>query len=113
MRILIDIGHPAHVHFFSQPTRMLTQRGHELMLTSRVKEMAPRLLERLGIAHETISAQGDGGLLSLAKELVLRDARLFRAAGRFAPDVMAGIGGIFIAHVGLLKKIPALVFYDT
>jgi len=31
----------------------------------------------------------------------------------FRPDIMAGIGGIFIAHVGRLTGVPSLVFYDT
>lgn len=112
MRVLIDIGHPAHVHFFREPLRALKAEGHELLVTSRVKEMAVALLDALGVAHHTLSVQRPGAL-ALGRELLLRDARLAAVARRFRPDVMAGIGGIFIAHVGALLRIPSLVFYDT
>lgn len=113
MRVLFDIGHPAHVHFFRQPMRLLVARGHEIMVTSRRKEIAVDLLDELGIEHEVLSAEGAGGLRGLAGELVQRDVKLYRHVRRHAPDVMAGIGGIFIAHVGLVTGIPSLVFYDT
>lgn len=113
MKILIDINHPAHVHFFRHPLRLLRERGHDLMVTSREKEMAVHLLEELGIRNELLSSLGKGGVLSLARELLQRDFRLYRVVRDFRPDVMAGIGGTFIAHVGFLTGVPSLVFYDT
>jgi predicted glycosyltransferase len=56
---------------------------------------------------------GRGGALSLLRELLQRDSRLYRVAREFRPHIMAGIGGIFIAHVGRLTGIPSLIFYDT
>jgi len=112
MKVLIDIGHPAHVHFFREPLARLRAQQHEVLVTSRIKEMAVELLDALGVEHVTLSAQR-GGALALGRELLLRDARLLRVARRFRPDVMAAIGGIFIAHVGALTRIPSLVFYDT
>lgn len=111
-RALFDICHPAHVHFFRHPIALLRERGWELLVTSRDKEMALGLLDGLGIAHVPISAQR-GGALGLARELVVRDWRLWRLARRFRPDVMAAIGGTFVAHVGALMRVPALAFYDT
>jgi len=113
VRILIDIGHPAHVHFFKQPMRLLKEHGHEILVTSRVKEIAIELLNELGIEHKTLSSIGKGGTIALLKELVVRDARLYRVVKQFKPDIMAEIGGIFIAHVGKLTGIPSLAFYDT
>lgn len=112
MKVLIDIGHPAHVHFFREPLARLRAQHHEVLVTSRMKEMAVDLLDALGVEHVTLSAQR-AGAMALGRELLLRDARLLRVARRFRPDVMAGIGGIFIAHVGALTRIPSLVFYDT
>ena len=113
MKILIDIGHPAHVHFFLNPIRILQKKGHEIMVTSRDKEMAIQLLNSMHISHVPLSGMGKNGALSLLKELFLRDYRLYKVCRRFKPDVMAGIGGIFISHVGLLTSTPSLVFYDT
>lgn len=113
MKILIDINHPAHVHFFLHPIRILQNRGHGIIVTSRTKEMAVPLLDELGIEHEILSSLGKGGLLSLGRELVQRDAALYRVVKRQRPDAMAAIGGTFIAHVGFVTRIPSLVFYDT
>lgn len=113
MRVLIDIGHPAHVHFFRRPVALLRERGYELIVTSRHKEMAIELLDAFGIPHIPLSVMGKGGALGLLKELCERDFRLVRIVRRWRPDVMAAIGGIFIAHAGLLSRARSLVFYDT
>lgn len=111
MRVLIDIGHPAHVHFFRHPVDALRARGHEILITSRRKEIATDLLDAFGLEHRTLS--GEGGAFGLLGELVLRDWRLTRVVRRWRPDVMAAIGGIFIAHAGWFGRVPSLVFYDT
>lgn len=113
MKILIDINHPAHVHFFRNPARLLVNRGHEVLFTSRDKEIALELLDELGIRHKPLSVLGKRGLFSLGIELIQRDFALYRVVKDFHPDIMAAIGGTFIAHVGTLTHIPSLVFYDT
>lgn len=113
MKILFDINHPAHVHFFRNPIKLLIDRGHEVMVTSRDKEMALDLLEELGIPNRKLSSLGGGGLLSLGKELIQRNLALLKVVREFRPDAMAAIGGTSIAQVGFLMRVPSLVFYDT
>jgi uncharacterized protein len=113
MRILIDIGHPAHVHFFRRPIELLRSHGHDILVTSRIKEIAVELLDALGIQHTILSSKKKGGLISLGMELISRNLRLLKTVREFKPDVMAAIGGVNIAHVGKLTGIPSLVFYDT
>jgi predicted glycosyltransferase len=113
MRFLFDLNHPAHVHFFRHPIRTLLSRGHEVLVTSRMKEIALPLLDELGIQHVVLSAQKKSGAIALFIELITRDWALYKVAKAFRPDVMASIGGTFIAHVGFFTRIPSLVFYDT
>lgn len=113
MRFLIDICHPAHVHFFRHPVSILKDRGHEILITSRVKDVAVPLIENLGWEHLRLSAAGSGKPLGLLKELALRNFALHKVVRKFRPNAMAAIGGIFIAHVGFVSRIPSLVFYDT
>jgi predicted glycosyltransferase len=113
LRILIDIGHPAHVHFFKNPIRLLEHRGHNIVVTSRDKEMALQLLDGLGLEHREISAKNKGGLASLGNELLTRNYRLAKIVRAFKPKIMAAIGGVSIAQVGRLLGVPSLVFYDT
>ncbi len=114
MRILFDIAHPAHVHFFKNPALILKERGHELMITSRDKDVALDLLNELEITHKPISALvKKPSLFGLASELIKRDYALWKVVKKFQPNIMAAIGGTFISHVGLFSRIPSLVFYDT
>lgn len=113
MNLLFDIGHPAHVHFFKHPIQVLLSRGHDITVTSRIKEFTLQLLDEYKINHIPISTHGKRGLFSLAKELVQRDLSLLRIARENNIDLMAAIGGVSIAHVSRLTGIPSLVFYDT
>ena len=113
MRILIDICHPAHVHFFHYPIQLLRERGHDVLITSRDKDIALPLLEELGLPHEKLSAARNTGLVSMARELGQRNLALWRVVRRYRPEVMAAIGGINIAQVGWISRIPSAVFYDT
>ena len=113
MRILFDITHPAHVHFFRNPIRILVDSGHTVKVTSRDKDCTLQLLDRFDISHECLSEQNSGGILGMANELISRDTKLFGAAREFRPDVLAAIGGIWAAQVGWLLRKPSVVFYDT
>ncbi|NOZ10653.1 MAG: DUF354 domain-containing protein [Gammaproteobacteria bacterium] len=113
MRILIDIGHPAHVHFFRNPIKLLSERGHKILILSREKECTLDLLNEYSLDHISISSQGGNGIISLARELVIRNLRLGKIAREFHPHIMAAIGGVSIAQVGRFLGIPSVVFYDT
>ncbi|MFQ5565149.1 MAG: DUF354 domain-containing protein [Paracoccaceae bacterium] len=111
MRVLIDILHPAHVHFFKGFRREMTGCGHEVLITAREKDVAVPLLDRLEIPHQVLSHQRTG--LGLGLEMLTRTARLVSAARQFRPDVMTGIMGPSIAVAGRLLRTPAVIFYDT
>jgi hypothetical protein len=112
MRILVDILHPAHVHFFRHAIHIWEARGHEVCITLRDKDIARTLLDRLGLPYANLGAAGRG-LVGMGIELWRRNRRLWRITRRFRPDVLAGIAGISIAHVGWLCRIPSVVFTDT
>ncbi len=112
MRILVDLTHPAHVHFFRHPIALWRERGHEVFVTSRRKDIAVELLESFGLEHDDLGPARNG-LLGLAVELPLRTARLCRRVWRLRPDVMTAIGGVWVAQAGWLTGVPSVVFYDT
>ena len=110
MRILVDIVHPADVLFFRHPLARLMAEGAQIHVASREKDVACALLDEFGLPHEVASKAGKGSF-GLARELVVRDAAIWRMARRFRPDVMVGFGGVAIAHVGKLTRIPSVSFY--
>ena len=112
LKILLDITHPAHVHFFRNSIAEWKGRGHKIAIATRKKDIATELLDAYGWDYEILSSAGSG-LSGLGKELITRNFRLWKMARRFKPDVMAAIGGVYIAHVGALIRKPSVVFTDT
>lgn len=112
MRVLFEIVHPADVLFFKRPMEMLRDRGDELLILSRHKDVACDLLDALGFTHQPISDAGSG-LVGLARELVARDLATWRAARGFRPDVMVGFGAVALSHVTRVTGIPSVSFYDS
>lgn len=112
-RILIDIAHPAHAHFFHHPARMLIEHGHEVLFTSRDKECARSIIESTGLPHYPLTSPRRQGFIGMARELIERDRELAALVRREKPDLLAALGGTFAAHAGRLTGTPSIVFYDT
>ncbi len=112
MNILIDVIHPAHVHFFRNAIGVFRERGHNVAVTAREKDVTIDLLENYGIEFTVLSKVGSG-LMGLGRELIIRDWRLWRFCRKFRPDVLTGISGMFCAHVGFLMRKPSVVWDDT
>ncbi len=112
MKVLVDILHPAHVHFFRNALYGLVHAGHEVLVTARDKDITLRLLDLYGIEYECISREAStrGGLM---KELLARNFRMARLVRGRRPDVLTSIGGISTAQVGFLTRTRNLIFYDT
>jgi predicted glycosyltransferase len=112
VRILIDITHPAHVHFFRNAIGIWRERGHEVCVVARRKDIAVALLERFGLDHDDLGP-ASGGLWGLGRELLLRGSRLCGRVRRLRPDVVTAVGGVFVAPAAWVCRVPSVIFYDT
>jgi predicted glycosyltransferase len=112
MHILVDISHPAHVHFFHNAVGLWRQRGHEVTIVSRDKDVALELLDQYGYQHFCLS-RARRGLIGLGLELLEHEGRLYRLLRHRAPDVFVEIGGTFVVHAAKLLRRLSVVFYDT
>lgn len=112
MKILVDILHPAHVHFFRNAIDVFRKKGDEVIIVARDKECVTELLDGYGLAYTLISTQ-KRGLFGLVTEMVSRSWKLFLIARKFKPDFMIGIMGPSIAVVGKFLKSKTIIFYDT
>ncbi len=111
MKFVVDILHPAHVHFFRNFIAEMTARGHHCLVTAREKDCAVPLLEAYGIEHQVISKQRTG--VGLGLELIERTLRFISICRPFGPDVLTGIMGPTIALASKLLRCDALICYDT
>lgn len=112
MRILIEVTHPAHVHFFRNAIWEFQQRGHTVAVTAREKDVTVQLLENYKIPYTLLSKIG-GSKFALIGELIIRDVRLWNFCRRFKPDILTGISAVFAAHVGSILRKPVVVWDDT
>ncbi len=110
MRVLFDISHPAHVHFFKHMVHGLEARGHQTRLVARHKDVTTALLDRLGLPYDSVGRSGKKTLFGQARELAERDLRLAAIAREFRPDVIVTRNPAG-AQVGRLLRIPAV--FDT
>lgn len=113
MRILVDITHPADVHFYRRAIQTWRELGHEVLITSRNKGVAIKLLDDFGLAHTQVGKKARGGAAGLALELAERAWILRGIINTFKPDVATGFGGTFVAYACLGKNVPVVVFSDT
>ena len=112
MRILLDITHPAHLHFFRHVVPELQRRGHELKLTGRDKDILRELAEQYGFEIECFGGSPPG-VVGMGRTLIGRKLRLAKIVRGFRPQVLAALGGTFIGALGWSLRVPNVVFYDT
>jgi uncharacterized protein len=112
MRVLFDMGHPAHVHFFRNTIKNLQRDGHDVKITARNKEVTLALLKAYGLEYEN---RGEiyTGMLSKAFGMIKIDLKLLQIAREFKPDVLVGVHNPYVAHVGRVLGKPIIIFTDT
>ncbi|ADE35631.1 DUF354 domain-containing protein [Methanohalophilus mahii] len=112
MNIVVDIIHPAHVHFFKNFIHIMEERGHNVLVTSRNKDVAKNLLDAYDIEYCTLSTC-KSGLLNMGYELIYRDIKLYLKSQSFSPDIFIGEGNPFITHVATLMRKTSILFTNT
>lgn len=112
MRALVDVTHPAHVHLFRPTVERLADRGHDVHVASREKDVTTDLLDAHDLGHVVLSRKR-AGWRGAAREWLGREARLLRFARRLDPDVIVSRLNPAAAHVSRLLDVPNVVFHDS
>jgi len=112
MRIVVDINHPGHVHYFKQFIWEMKERGHEVLITASEKDITFRLLESYHLDFENMGTYG-ASLVSKLANIPIIDIRYYRLMKSFKPNIFVGFGSIRAAHVSFLLRKPCINFEDT
>lgn len=112
MKVLIDLTHPAHVHFWNAVGKELKKRGHQFTMTARDKDVLVELLQKFMLEYKLLSKKGTGKF-GLLKEYIVRQLRLLKFCIKYKPDILAANGGLFVSHIGWLLRKPVVVWDDT
>ncbi len=112
MKILIDIGHPGHVHLFRNFAYEMQKRGHEFLFTCREKEFEIELLKTAGFRfvsfgkkYNTIS----GKLFGLLKFDIMEIIQGLK----FKPDIFMSHGSPYAAHASAVLRKPHISLEDS
>lgn len=112
MRILIDIGHPGHVHLFKNFAFEMKKKGHEILFTCREKEFEIELLEKYNFKYKSFGKKFKT-LIGKIFGLLKFDLLAIFTALRFKPDVFMSHGSIYVAHASFFVRKPHISFEDT
>ena len=112
MKIFIDIGHPAHVHYFRNFMSIMNEKGHTFFITARDKEVVFDLLNHYGLEYCS-RGKGRNGIVGKLLYIVKADRVLYKLAKQFKPDLFLSFASPYAAQTSRLLGKPHIAFDDT
>jgi uncharacterized protein len=111
VKLLFDLGHPAHVHLFRNLINRVRREGGSVCVASRDKDVTVRLCDAYGISHKVISKAYSGNFIDGVKELIIRTIKLSKLAVEFRPDALLGTS-MSIGIIGRILNRPSFIFSE-
>lgn len=111
MRILIEVGHPKHVHLFRPLLKRWKARGDIFQVVTRDKDITHALLDRFGVPYVCLSKQQRSYRSAL--ELLVRWLRCVQWVRCFRADIVLSVAGITTALPSRILGVPNIALTDT
>ena len=112
MKILIDIGHPGHVHYFKNAIKYWEAKGHTVFITARDKGVIKALLQSYGLPFVN-RGRGKDSKLGKLLYMLKADVQLFSVALKFKVDIFLSFSSPYAAQVAFLLGKPHIALNDT
>lgn len=112
MRMVFDVGHPAHVHHFKNVIRKLSKKNHKIMLLSRDKDVAFELLSAYKLDYVAVG-KNYKNLIKKAVNQLMINLKTLKICMKFKPDILVGRASPNLAFASLILSIPFISFSDT
>jgi len=112
MKILIDIGHPAHVHYFRNTIKNLEDKGHSIIVTARDREFVFDLLNSYNISYYN-RGKGKKTIVGKIFDLFRTDFFLLKISLKHRPDLFLSFSSHYAAQVAYLLRKPHIAVNDT
>jgi len=112
MRILIDIGHPAHIHLFKNFAWRMQERGYKILFTCRDRECVLNLLRVYGFVYDNFGkhySSVQGKIFGLAKN----ELQMLNTTIQFKPDIFVSHGSTIAAFTSFIMHKPHIALEDT
>jgi predicted glycosyltransferase len=110
MRVLVDIGHPGHVHLLKNVAKNLEKKGHKVYYSVRDIPVAKRLMDIYGMPYIDLGKKSDS-IIGKAWTVIKQDILLFWYVISHRID-MGLSSGIALPHVSRVTHMKSFVFDD-
>lgn len=110
MNILVDIGHPAHVHLFKETFKELKRNGHDVFLTVKCIPAAEELLNKYEINYLGLGDKKDS-LFGKGFSQIKYNWKIFNIVRKNNIDLGVG-SSITLAHISRLTKMKSIILDD-
>jgi len=112
LKILVDIGHPAHVHLFKHFAWNLIKKGNTVLFTVRAKDINIELLNSYGFNY-IIYGRSRKGLFNKLVGLFKYDISLLKIIRKIKPDISISHSSFYLSHICWFLHIPNITLEDT
>jgi len=110
MKILIDIGHPGHVHLLKNFYMSMKAKGHQLFVTVKDIKIQKELLDIYGMEYIVIGNKKDS-LIGKAVSQIVYNLKIIQLIIKNKIDI--GIGtSITLSHASRLTKMKSILLDD-
>ena len=112
MKILFEICHPAHVHYFKNIINLLKDNNHHVLVLAQNRGIINELLDDFNINYISFPNSPKG----LFKKLIYifkTDWFFYKYMKNFTPDFLIGFSGAYVSHMSCLFNKKSIIFDDT
>ena len=108
MKILFHLGHPAHFHLFKNVISNFRNKGDQVYILIKKKDVLEKLLQESGFKYYNILPKGrKDNKISIALGQLTQDIKLLSFSIKIKPDILIGTS-VAISHIGKLLGIPSI-----
>ena len=112
MKILLEAHHPGDIHFWKYPVRELVDRGHEVRMLGRDRDVMRQLLQAYDWIPYTIPRRRSAKNKLPLVEMISRQWALRKEIFGFKPDVVASLFGSY-CQISYLLGCKNIIFTDS
>ncbi len=112
MRVSIEVGHPAHVHYWRPVYRALSAEGHDVAIFARGKETTFALLRALQIPFIPVG-RNFPTVAGKAVGMAYNTLEVLRESRRLDIQLMLSGGMPYSAQASAILGVPHLAIIDT
>ncbi|MFW9965415.1 MAG: DUF354 domain-containing protein, partial [Candidatus Sifarchaeia archaeon] len=111
LRVLVDIGHPAHVHLMKHIIWRIEDFGGKVCITTRQKDVATDLLDAYGFRYHIVGQYSN--LIDKSLSLFNTTYKLLKIAQEFNPHSFLSCGSVHAAPVARILNRMCITLVDT